>query len=126
MAELRTYQGECHCGALAFQFTGAAITRAVRCNCSLCRRKGVLMSPYAIAPEDLYIDDPDSRLQSYRFGSEVACHYFCGCCGVNVFHQTLSKPGHYRVNLGCIDGLNAASATDCLSLPVDIIDGAAL
>lgn len=126
MSEWLDYQGQCHCGALSFEFSGPPIARAVRCNCSLCRRKGVLMSPYAIAPADLQIKDPEARLQTYRFGSEVACHYFCGRCGVNVFHQTLSKPGHYRVNLGCVDALNRDAARNCLNLPVDIIDGASL
>jgi len=114
------YQGRCHCGAISFSFDSPAIERGIRCNCSICIRKGTSMSAFTLAPAELQIVDRDNSLNSYRFGSEVATHYFCRHCGIYTFHETLRKPGHFRVNLGCIEGINA------LELPADIFDGASI
>jgi len=35
-------KGACHCGAVAFEVETPA-EPAVRCNCSLCRRRGAVM-----------------------------------------------------------------------------------
>ena len=37
------YAGSCHCGAVQFRIA-AAITDIYRCDCSLCRMKGALMT----------------------------------------------------------------------------------
>ena len=114
------YRGSCHCGAVAFAFAGPKIDGGVRCNCSICRRKGAIMSKFTIAPEDMRIDVKDDALATYEFGSRIAKHHFCRKCGIYPFHQTLRKPGHYRVNLGCVEGI------DSTSLPFDIFDGASI
>ncbi len=116
---MKTYTGSCHCGAIRFAFTAPPIRQGLRCTCSLCRRKGAPMSDF-IAPEDMRIDAAAGDLAVYTFGSGVARHFFCRCCGIYPFHQGRRKPGHYRVNLGCVDGL------DALSLPVEVFDGASL
>ncbi|RUV29345.1 GFA family protein, partial [Mesorhizobium sp. M5C.F.Ca.IN.020.32.2.1] len=36
------YKGNCHCGKIAFEVEGN-LTGAVRCNCSICSRKGALL-----------------------------------------------------------------------------------
>lgn len=114
------YQGSCHCGAVTFVFESEPIATGVRCNCSICQRKGALMTPFVLAPDSLQIDDSTNQLKTYRFGSEVAAHYFCGNCGIYPFHQTLRKPGHYRINIGCLSNI------DPQTLPVELFDGAAL
>lgn len=78
------------------------------------------MTPYVIAPESLQLDVRNDALQVYRFGSEIAAHYFCKQCGIYPFHQTLRKKDHYRINIGCLEG------TDPFSLPVEVFDGASL
>lgn len=78
--------GSCHCGAVKFQVR-TPVARAVRCNCSLCRRKGVLMSP-AFAAEHLKIVSGKEELTLYQFNTRVAKHYFCRLCGIYPFHQT--------------------------------------
>ena len=112
-----SYQGACHCGAVRFSFQGKPITGGVRCNCSICKRKGALMSLEAVAPEHFNIDATPEALGLYQFGAQTAKHYFCKHCGIYPFHITARKPGHYRVNLGCIDQV------DTLSLPSEIFDG---
>ncbi len=111
------YQGRCHCGAVRFTYEADDIERGLRCNCSICARKGALMSAEAIPPERLHFDADDGALGLYQFGSATAKHYFCRHCGIYPFHETARFPGHYRVNLGCIDEL------DTLTLPFDVYDG---
>jgi len=78
------------------------------------------MSGFTLAPDELEIKTKDGALSLYQFGSKIAKHYFCNICGIYPFHETLRKPGHYRVNLGCIDDVD----TD--SLDVDVFDGKSL
>lgn len=112
------YQGSCHCGAIRFQFVAAPIQRGLRCNCSLCLRKGALMSPEIIPASEFYVTvEEEGMLGLYQFGSHRAKHYFCRRCGIYPFHETLRKADHYRVNLGCVDDL------DVLALPVEVLDG---
>lgn len=111
------YQGSCHCGAIKFSFEGETIEKGLRCNCSLCARRGALMSTQVIPPEELHIDAEDGALGLYQFGAKNARHYFCTRCGVYPFHVTVRFPDHYRVNLACIEGI------DSFALPFDIFDG---
>lgn len=113
----QVYQGSCHCGAIRFSYEGEAITKGLRCNCSICARKGAMMSPEPIAPEQLKIEAEDDALGLYQFGIKTAKHYFCKQCGIYTFHETARKPGHFRVNLGCVEGV------DTFSLEADVFDG---
>ena len=75
------------------------------------------MSNFAVLPEQLNIKVKDDALGLYQFGSKIAKHFFCKHCGIYPFHETMRKPGHYRVNLGCIDEI------DTNTLQVEIFDG---
>ncbi|MDH3354348.1 MAG: GFA family protein [Chromatiales bacterium] len=112
-----SYQGSCHCGAIRFSFVGKAIEKGIRCNCSVCSRKGAMMSIEAIPQDDLHIEAKDGTLGLYQFGDKTAKHYFCKECGIYPFHETARQPGHLRVNLGCIDGV------DTFALEYDVFDG---
>lgn len=114
---MKKYAGSCHCGAISFAFEHDEIKSGLRCNCSICRRKGAVMSDFAVLPEQLHIKVKDDALGLYQFGSKVAKHFFCKHCGIYPFHETMRKPGHYRVNLGCIDDI------DTNTLQVEIFDG---
>ncbi len=114
------YHGSCHCGRISFHFSGPEITSGLRCNCSVCRRKGATMTGYVIAPNDLQIYVEDDALATYEFGEHVARHHFCRHCGIYPFHTTLRKPGYYRVNTGCIDGIDSSK------LPFDVFEGASI
>lgn len=49
---MKTYQGSCHCGAVAYMVNiETDFTEGMRCNCSHCRRKGFLL---AFAPDRYY------------------------------------------------------------------------
>jgi len=75
------------------------------------------MTAFSIEPEKLHIEAEEDALGVYEFGTNTAKHFFCRKCGVYTFHQTLRKPGHYRVNLGCIDDI------DTNTISVDVFDG---
>src|SRR5215469_7343072 len=61
------WKGTCHCGAVQFE-VHTAIEPAGRCNCSLCRRKGALMSPPFEARE-LTILAGEDALTLYQFNT---------------------------------------------------------
>ncbi|QGZ65252.1 GFA family protein [Paraburkholderia acidisoli] len=112
------FKGACHCGAVKFEVE-TALESAVRCNCSLCRRRGALMSPMFDANR-LTILEGEDALTLYQFNSRVAKHYFCKHCGIYPFHQTRKDPARWRVNLGCLEGV------DVYALPAAVADGASL
>ena len=62
--------GSCHCGAVKFEVR-TAVTPATRCNCSLCRRKGALMSPL-VAADELTVLSGSDALTLYQFNTHVA------------------------------------------------------
>lgn len=114
---MEKFKGSCHCGAVCFSYTGEAITRGLRCNCSICSRKGAMMSTEMIPEANLNIDADEAVLGLYQFGANTAKHYFCRNCGIYTFHETARKAGYYRVNLGCIE------CVDAFSLEADVFDG---
>ena len=105
--EMRTYRGACHCGKVQFEIE-STLDPANRCNCSLCRRRGAVMTR---VPEDRF------RLVS---GEEfLSLYQFCKVCGIYTFHRPRVAPELYGVNVGCLEGM------DPQSLKVGLIDGAA-
>ncbi|MBC8258644.1 MAG: GFA family protein [SAR324 cluster bacterium] len=100
------FHGKCHCGAVRFSYQGEAISQGIRCNCSICIRKGAMMSTESIAAEKIMIDIEAGALGLYEYGTKTAKHYFCKRCGIYPFHQSRSQPGDYRVNLGCLEGVD--------------------
>ena len=114
------HKGSCHCGSVVFEFTGAEISSGLRCNCSMCEKKGAIMTEYSVAPEDIEISVLSNSLSTYEFGSKIAKHHFCNKCGIYTFHQTMIKLGCYRINIGCISGINSTE------LPFKVHNGALL
>jgi len=112
------YKGSCHCGKVQFEID-FPIMPAVRCNCSLCRRKGALMTP-AFAQDNLRIISGSDDLAVYQFNTRVARHWFCRTCGIYPFHQTRKDRGLWRANVGCLHGV------DPYALESSISDGASL
>lgn len=78
------------------------------------------MSAFTLAPNEINIESEDGKLSLYQFDTNIAKHYFCNSCGIYPFHETMRKPGHYRVNLGCLDEV------DTNAMKVEIFDGKSL
>ena len=115
---LTSYEGKCHCGAVRFRFSGQPITQAMRCNCSVCRRKNAIMSREYYPPDRFELLSGAEALKIYRFAPNMVNHYFCKHCGIYPFHDPVEQPElGYRVNLGCVDDI------DPHDLPIKVFDG---
>jgi hypothetical protein len=109
------YRGSCHCGAVTFAFEAERITEGMRCNCSICRRRGAIMSKHYV--QGVSIEGLD-KLAVYRWGDHMMNHYFCPTCGIAPFSDVIERPGSYRINLGCLEDF------DAMTVSVSPIDGA--
>jgi hypothetical protein len=112
------YQASCHCGRVRFSFRSKAITTAARCDCSLCQRRAAWLSPGYIPAADFTPHDRPEDLGLYLWNETVLHNYFCKRCGIFTYiaDGADGKDG-YRVNLGCVAGL------DVFTLAVTRIDG---
>ena len=115
------YKGRCHCGRVRFSFRSSEIRTACRCNCSLCVRRGAVLSSRYIPAADFTPHSDPGDLGLYLWNEKVLRNYFCKSCGIFTYigDGENAKDG-YRVNLGCVEGL------DTLALEVRIIEGRAL
>jgi hypothetical protein len=70
--ELKTYYGNCHCGAFKFNIKVPEITSLMDCNCSICSRKGYQwVFPGAGC---FTIEKGEGTLKDYEFGSKKMEH----------------------------------------------------
>ncbi len=97
---MKKYSGGCHCGAIRFEME-TDLKKAVRCNCSLCRKKGALM--HRVKPEQFKILQGENDLVLYQFNTHIAKHFFCRRCGIYTHHHPRSAPDLIAVNLNCLD-----------------------
>src|ERR1700739_690276 len=118
-SSLRTFSGNCHCGALGFRFQTALPPAAwsVRaCQCSFCRLHGALSTSDPAGSLTFHVKDFDS-LQRYRFSLKTADFLVCGRCGVYVGAQIETPRGAFGI-LNALtlvqmpDGLPAAKRAD--------------
>ena len=74
------------------------------------------MSKSYFSPDSIQISGLEN-CSIYHWNDRDVNHYFCRTCGIYPFHDSIYKPGHYRVNLACIDGL------DITKLQTTVFDG---
>jgi len=74
----------------------------------------------AVNPEHFKLLSGENSLSLYQFNTRTAKHYFCKVCGIYTFHRPRTNPNIYRVNVGCLEGV------DPFSLQVGLNDGASL
>ncbi len=92
----------CHCGEIEAEINlPNNLEKVLKCNCSICKRKGATMS--LVKNEDFKIVKGTDKLSLYQFHSKVAKHYFCSNCGIYTHHNPRSNPAMTGFNLGCID-----------------------
>ena len=96
---------KCHCGAIEANINIAVnFEKFLRCNCSLCKRKGAIMT--MVKNENFKIIKGEDKLKLYQFHTKVAKHYFCSVCGIYTHHNPRSNPTMTGFNLGCLDDIN--------------------
>jgi len=113
---------KCHCGNIEAEIIIENLNKFLRCNCSLCRRKGAIMS--IVKNQEFKITKGKDKLVLYQFHSKVAKHYFCSICGVYTHHNPRSNPAMTGFNVGCVDeidnfNLKEIKINDGLNHPLD-------
>jgi hypothetical protein len=100
------YKARCHCGRVRFSFRSPEIKTGARCDCSLCLRRGAVLSPTYIPAADFTPHRDPNDLGLYLWNEKVLSNYFCKTCGIFTYiaDGENGKDG-YRVNLGCVEGL---------------------
>ncbi len=113
------YQGNCHCGNIAFEVEGE-ITGAMACNCSICQRKGSLLWFVPRAQLRLFTDE--AAMGTYTFNKHHIKHRFCAKCGMHPFGEGTDPKGNAvaAINIRCLEGVDIAA------VPVQHFDGRAL
>ena len=117
------HRASCHCGTVVLELDlPNGIVNPLRCNCSMCRRRGAIMG--SVAKSGLKVVQGESSLREYQFNTNVARHYFCSNCGIYTHHQRRSNPNEYGYNVGCLEGVNPSeiehvSLSDGANHPLD-------
>ena len=94
-----------HCKAVEAEINiPDKLEKVIRCNCSICKRKGAIMT--MVKNEDFKITKGKDKLKIYQFHTKVAKHYFCTNCGIYTHHNPRSNPTMTGFNLGCIDDVD--------------------
>lgn len=89
-----TFEGGCHCGAIALTFdTGraAADLPLPACQCSFCRKHGVRATADPDGRLQIHVADP-AQISRYTFGWATASYLICRTCGVYVAAVTTDAP----------------------------------
>ena len=79
------------------------LTNLLRCNCSICTKKGAVMA--VVGPGELTIIKGEDLLTLYQFKTKTAQHYFCKVCGIHTHNRPRSNPKIYGVNIACVEGI---------------------
>tara|TARA_B100001093_G_scaffold423273_1_gene416118 strand:+ start:124 stop:486 length:363 start_codon:yes stop_codon:yes gene_type:complete len=96
---------KCHCGEVEAEINVPEnLEKFLRCNCSICKRKGAIMS--MVKNEDFKITKGKESLTLYQFHSKVAKHYFCSICGIYTHHNPRINPAMTGFNVGCIEEID--------------------
>ena len=95
----------CHCEKVELEVNilDEDFKKLMRCNCSLCKKKGAIMTP--IPKEALKVVKGEDILKLYQYHTKVAKHYFCSNCGIYTHHVMRSNPNMYGINVACLEGI---------------------
>lgn len=108
-------EGACHCGAARWQFERVPES-ATACNCTVCRRYGVLWA-YDYENEGIRVSGPT---RAYTRGTHVEFH-FCPTCGC-VTHWRAQRPNEEGRRRMAVN-LRMAEPDAVARIPIDRLDG---
>lgn len=99
------FNGSCHCGQVTFK-ANIDLKSAMACNCSICQRKGTLLT--FIPENDFSLLSGKDSLTDYQFGPKKIHHTFCKTCGVTSFASGAMPDGTKikAINVRCLDGVD--------------------
>ena len=102
----------CHCGGVEAEVnvTENGFEKIMRCNCSMCKRKGYIIG--VVGPDDFKLTKGEELLKLYQFYTNTAKHYFCLNCGIHTHNRPRSNPNIYGVNIACVEGIKPFEIKD--------------
>ena len=101
----------CHCKKVKLEVElGESLKNLIKCNCSICIRKGAVMA--IVKSEDIRLIKGKEILKTYQFHTKVAKHFFCSNCGIYTHHNPRSNPAMTGFNVGCIDDIDIFELKD--------------
>ncbi|ADO68420.1 GFA family protein [Stigmatella aurantiaca] len=119
MTTPQKYTGGCHCGQIQYEVT-ADLNQVISCNCSVCTKKGALLS--FVGADQFKLLSGKDAVSDYQFNKKVIHHLFCRTCGVESFASGTAPDGRqmYAINVRCLEGVDLAA------LRVTPVDGKSL
>jgi hypothetical protein len=111
-------EGACHCGAVRWQFAGRP-DEATACNCTVCRRYGVLWA-YDYENEGIRVSGPT---RSYARGDRDIAFHFCTTCGCVAFWRATATDASGRRRIAV--NLRLAEPDDVATVTLRRFDGLA-
>jgi len=109
-------EGACHCGAVRFSFDGMPES-ATACNCTLCRRYGVLWA-YDYEAEKIHVT---GATRSYVRGDRTIGFHFCADCGCVVYWRSLNPQDDGRRRIAV--NLRLSEPEEVGAIVLDHFDG---
>ena len=109
-------KGSCHCGGVHWQFKRMPES-ATACNCTVCRRYGVLWV-YDYQDENITVAG-DTR--AYVWGDATLGFHFCPTCGCVAYWRALQTDAQGRRRIAVNVRLSEPEAV--AHLPIDHFDG---
>jgi hypothetical protein len=111
--------GTCHCGALRWTFDGMPDS-ATACNCTLCRRNGVLWA-YDYEGERIKVTGPSVVYTRKDLAKPEIEIHFCPTCGCVVCWRGLTLEGDGRRRIAV--NVRLAEPEPVAHLPLERFDG---
>lgn len=109
-------EGACHCGAVKWRFD-AEPGGATACNCTICRRLGVLWI-YGHEGVDVSATGPTT---AYTRGEAHLAFHFCAACGCVAYWRSLSVGADGRRRMAV--NIRLTEPELVAHLPIDHFDG---
>lgn len=123
----KTYDGSCHCGAVAFEAEIDLAQGTRRCNCSICAKARAWF--IGIPADKMRAITGEDNLADYAWTptgkTPIGLHYrFCKTCGIRLFAKgeepSLGGP-FYAVAIAALDGFEKEA--DVLADNITYVDG---
>ncbi len=104
-----TYMGGCHCGKVRFEVQADLTQTAITCNCSICSKRGHILS--FVPAAEFRLTSGEKDLTDYQFNKKLIHHLFCSTCGVGSFGKGVGPDGSETIalNVRCLDNVDLAT-----------------
>lgn len=103
-------QASCHCGTVSIRLSSKP-SEIFECNCSICRRLGVLWAYYHC--DDVVFEKGERATRVYAWSKKTLEFHRCSVCGCTT-HWIAADPTFRErmgINARLIDGLNRQNTT---------------